>query len=79
VPAVVGKTIQPAVTDLPAKTKIEVSIIIDGKKVLIGEVKTDKNGDVILPALKFTTPGVQRIALTQPNGTVTWVKIKVKK
>ncbi len=70
-----GDVVQPEVSGLPKRTKVDAFIVVDGKRVFLAELTTDKNGDVTLPALLLKKKGTYNVGVELPNGSVRWIKI----
>jgi hypothetical protein len=75
--AKVGDVVQLEVSGLPKRTDVDAFIVVNGKRVFLAELTTDKNGDVTLPALLLKKKGVYNIGVELPNGTVRWIKIRI--
>ena len=73
-----GRAFQPEVSGLPRQATVEVFIVINGERVSLAELRTDRSGGLTLPALRISTPGVYNVGIMQPNGTVAWIKVRIR-
>jgi len=73
-----GRPFQPEVGGLPKSATVEVFIVVKGARVSLAQLRTDRSGDLTLPALRIATPGVHNVGIMQPNGTVSWIKVRIR-
>ena len=74
----VGQPIAPKINSLPKSSEITVSIILNGKKVSLGTMKTNSNGSVTLPTILANKPGTYSVQMKSVNGKTYFIKIRVK-
>ena len=73
-----GEPIAPVLKSLAKNESFKVALVINGKNVLIGTVKTNGSGVVVLPALSASKPGTYLVQLASANGKKYFVKLVVK-
>jgi hypothetical protein len=74
--ATTGKAVAALLTSLPKSSRLTVSVVINGKNVLLGKVSTNSKGEVLLPAISSATSGTFTIAIKSANGKIYYSKIK---
>ena len=74
----VGKAIAPTVKALPKNSTLKATVVINGKTISLGSLKTNANGSVTLSAFAASKPGTYLIQLTTSKGVKYFVKVVVK-
>ena len=66
------------VVNLPRVSTVLASVVLpSGKLAPIGIVKTTSQGKAILPAMRFSRPGMTQIALRRQDGVVNYIWVRV--
>jgi hypothetical protein len=74
--ATVGKAVTPLVKSLPKSSRLNVSVVINGKSVSLGKVSTNSKGEVLLPAITSSKSGTFTVAIKSVSGKTYYIKIK---
>ena len=78
VAALAGQVLAPVVKSMPKSTTMSATIVIGGKTVSLGSVKTNSSGTATLPAIKVTKAGTYVIQMTSGSGAKYFIKVVVK-
>lgn len=74
-----GKTVKIGMT-VQANTKVTLKVKINGVYQELGSSTSNSNGNVVVPALRFTKPGTYTVVAVDPKtGATSYVKIVVPK
>ena len=73
-----GRPFQPEVSGLPKSATVEVFIVVKGARVSLAQLRTDRSGDLTLPALRIAARGVYNVGIMQPNGAISWIKVRIR-
>ena len=73
-----GKAIAPTVKSLPKSATLQAALIINGKLVSLGSLKTSASGSVTIPAFSGSKLGTYVIQLTNSRGSKYFIKVVVK-
>jgi hypothetical protein len=73
-----GEPIAPVVKSLSKSSAFKVTLVINGKQVSVGTVRTNASGVLTLPALSASKPGTYLVQLTSTSGKKYFVKLVVK-
>ena len=81
VTTIVGQAAGPSVKSLPKNTTFRISVVINGKSVSLGSVKSGSTGVLTLPKLNTTKQGTYTVQMINSKGVKYFVKVvlKVKK
>ena len=76
--AVTGQVLAPVVKSLPKSVKLTATIVINGKSVSLGTVKTTSAGAATLPAFSAAKAGTYIVQLSSSTGAKYFIKVVVK-
>ena len=78
VAAVTGQVLAPVVKSLPKSSTMKATIVIGGKTVSLGSIKTNSSGAATVPAISASKAGTYVIQLTSSTGAKYFIKMVVK-
>lgn len=76
--AVAGQKINVTVNALPKSTTFAATVLINGKPVKLGTIKSSAKGALVIPSFKQTKAGTYTIQLTNSKGAKYYIKVVVK-
>jgi len=75
---VTNQVFTPVVNLLPKNATLNASIVIGGKTVSLGPIKTNSIGTATLPAFKASKTGTYVIQMTSRTGAQYFIRVNVK-
>ena len=75
---IAGQKVDLTVASLPKSTSFVATVLVNGKQVKLGTIKSGVNGSLVIQGFNQKKPGTYTIALTSSKGVKYFIKVVVK-